>query len=305
MEMQNYRVAVVGMDLSKMDDVITRYLPTLLEAMPLEKVVFVHIAKTLELPDEILEKYPDLIAPIDESIAVGIEDKVKSVFEDRAVEYDIVVQEGSPLESFLKIARIKNADLIVMGRKRELEGSGLLSGHIVRKSPASILFVTENHQPFIKNILVPVDFSRHSSLALTLAGQIQSRTKASIDLANVYAVPTGYHKTGKGYDEFAEIMKGHAESGLSKFLSSNDFDVDLPCEFMLEKDESVSDQLYHHAQNIHTDLIIIGSRGRTKTAALLIGSIVEKLVFADVDIPVMVVKNKGENMGFFEALMRI
>ena len=168
-----------------------------------------------------------------------------------------------------------------------------------------MLFVTENHQPVIKRMLVPVDFSSHSALALRLAESIQQKTKASIDLVNVYYVPIGYHKTGKGFEEFAEIMKGHAQNDLAKFLKKNEFAQDLPCEFMLDKDDSISDQLYHHAQEAHADLIIIGSRGRTKTAALLIGSIVEKLVFEDVDVPVLVVKNKGENMNFFEALMRI
>ena len=300
-----YKIAMVGLDLTAMDDTIIRYLPTLLKALPLERVIFVHIAKELELPDEIIKKYPDVIAPLDENIADGINSTIKDIFENTGVDYDIIVREGTPLENFLKLAKIKNVDLIVMGRKKELEGSGLLAGHIVRKSPTSLLLITENNTPSIDTVLVPVDFSRHSSMALSLGQEVCKRTGADLKFSHVYKVPIGYHKTGKSFEEFAQIMKTHAESDFVRFCESNGVKDHPTCDFLLSDDKPVPKLIYESARKSNSDLIIIGSRGRTRTSALLIGSIVEKLVLKDSDIPVLVVKNKGESMSFFEAIMNI
>ncbi|MEM6814032.1 MAG: universal stress protein [Bacteroidota bacterium] len=195
--------------------------------------------------------------------------------------------------------------MIVPGRKKVLNGLGLISGHIVRKSQTSILFVTEKFNSAIKNILVPLDFSKHSVIALDLALKFQEHTNANIHFSHIYSVPIGFYKTGKSYEEFAEIMKGHAVNDLELFLKQNDVPNDYPCEYILSDDESKAKLLNTYAHESDMDLILIGSRGRTRTSALLIGSIVEKVLLLDSNIPILIVKNRGENMGFFEALMKL
>lgn len=301
----NYEVVVIGLDLSEMDDRIIEYIPILAQTLPLKRFIFVHIAKELELPKEVTEKYPYLLAPLDENIADGINNKVAQHFENIDASYDIMVQEGPPLESFLRICKVKNADLIVMGRKRSLKGSGLLSGHIVRKSPASILLVTEKYNPSIQNILVPIDFSKHSTLALNLGQKLSENENVQMKFAHIYSVPTGYSKSGKSYDEFAEIMKGHAINDMRKFYADHGVGKEVPCEYLLSDHDGKASLINDHAHQTGVDMILIGSRGRTATSALLIGSIVEKVLMLDSDIPILIVKNKGENMGFFEALWKI
>lgn len=300
-----YAVAMVGLDLSEMDDRVLEYVDRLNRSLPFQKIIFVHITTEQDLPDELLEKFPSLAIPLDEGITIGIERKVAPLFENSETSYGIIIKQGSPLESFLKISKDNNADLIILGRKKNLEGSGLLSGHIVRKSPASILFVTETFGPAIKDILLPVDFSRHSAIAYLLAQDFKSQAQSRIRFSHIYSVPLGYYKTGKTYDEFAEIMKSHATKDMAAFMQKHDIKEDLLCEYLLAGKGSKAQLIYDHALETGADLILIGSRGRTATSALLIGSIVEKLLQIDVDIPILVVKDKGENMNFFEALMRI
>jgi nucleotide-binding universal stress UspA family protein len=301
----NYEVAVVGLDLTEMDDRVNEYVGLLCRSLPLKKVIFVHIMEEQDVPDEILEQYPTLAIPLDEGITIGIERKVAPLFEGSSTEYGVIIKQGSPLESFLKISKDNHANLILLGRKKSLEGSGLLSGHIVRKSPASILFVTETFKPEIKDILLPVDFSNHSTIAYRLAKQFKNHCNAWIRFSHLYSVPIGYYKTGKSYDEFAEIIKSHATRDLALFVLKNEIEENSNCEYLLTGKGSKAQLIYDHAAKTGADLILIGSRGRTATSALLIGSIVEKLLQIDVDIPILVVKDKGENMGFFEALMRI
>lgn len=301
----NYEVAVVGLDLSEMDDRVLEYVRVLNQSFPFRKILFVHISKEQDLPDEILSTYPSLALPLDEGIAIRLEQKIAPFFKSSETEFGVIVKHGSPLESFLKISKENDADLVILGRKKSLDGSGLLSGHIVRKSPASILFVTETFKPDIKEILLPVDFSRHSAICYQLAKKFNGKGQASIRFSHLYDVPIGYYKTGKSYEEFAEIMKTNAAKDFARFQISNDIDKTTPCAYMLADKGPKARLIYNHALETSTDLILIGSRGRTATSALLIGSVVEKLLQIDDEIPILVVKDKGENMGFFEALMRI
>lgn len=304
MNANEFKVALVGLDLTSMDDSIISYLPTLFNVLPLEHVIFVHVARKLELPQALLEKYPNLVAPLDEGIANDITKKVAPIFEKRITTFDVIVEEGTPLEGFLKAQKIKQADLIVMGRKKSLEGSGILSGHVVRKSPVSMLFIPQN-PPQLSSILAPVDYSEHSALAANLAIQMKQNSSVKLFMAHVYSVPVGYYKTGKSYKEFAHIMKVHADKDLELFREENNIDKSYECEQLLAENMSVPQLINDYAHRTNTSLIVIGSRGRTKTSALLIGSIVEKLVFKDADIPVFVVKRKGESMGFMETLMHV
>lgn len=301
----NYKLAIVGLDLTEMDDYIINYIPTLLNGLPLERVIFVHIARQLELPEDIIEKYPDLIAPLDESIESDLRRKIEPVFEGKNIRYDILVQEGQPLERFLKICRIKDADLIVMGRKHKLQGSGVLAGDVVRKSHTSMLFITERFDLKLDKILIPSDFSKHTAQSIVLANTFKERIGASLELIHIYQVPNGYSKIGKSYDEFSELLKYHAEDEFKKFCKINDLSEEISCVCLDLENHSEAKFIIDYAHNSRTDLILIGSRGRTNTSALLLGSMAEKIVFEDNDIPVLVVKNKGENLGFFEALMKL
>jgi nucleotide-binding universal stress UspA family protein len=300
-----FEVGMVGLDLTEMDHFLINYVKLLMKTMPLKRILFVHIAKELELPKELTEKYPDLLAPLDENIADGISKKIAPLFEDSDVDYDVIVREGQPFEQFLRLSKIKNVDLIVLGRKRSLKGSGLLAGSIVSKSPVSILFVPERNFETISNVMVPIDFSKHSILCLNLAMKMKELSGVNIHASHIYTVPVGFYKTGKSYEEFADIMKFHAANDYKDFLRENELPNDFPCEYILTDHESKAEVINKYAHEAGMDFILIGSHGRTATSALFIGSIVKKLLQLNLDIPMLVVKHKGENMGFFEAIMKL
>lgn len=301
-----YKVAMVGLDLTEMDDHLIRYTAMMSKILPIERIYFTHVARTLQLPKALQEEYPDLLEPLDESIESDIRAKVDRYFEGSNIEINYIVKEGNPIEKILKLSKIKNADLILMGRKKNLYGSGIVSTRIAQRCPCSLLLVTSDYTATIKKILVPVDFSDHAALATDLALRIQTATLPSdIKLINVYAVPTGYNKTGKSYKEFAAIMKGHAEKDFELFLQNNDFPSEISCEYLLTDDRKYPDLIYDYGEKNAADLIVIGSRGRKSISSILIGSVAEKLVYLDSHIPVLIVKEKGENMGFFDALMKL
>ncbi len=300
-----FKVILVALDLSEMDDRLIRYAAVMSKMAPIERIIFVHVAKDLELPDDLRKKYPDLLAPLDESIESDIRGKVEGIFGPTDVDINYIIKEGNPIEKLLKLSKIKEVDLILMGRKKSLRGSGLVSSHIARKCPCSLLLVTEDFNEQISKILVPVDFSQHSLMATRQALGLATNADAQVVFSHAYHVPSGYHKTGKSHDEFAKIMKGHAENDCKRFLQRNELPADIECEYMLTNDGLTAELVYTYGKNAQADLIVMGSKGRTRTSAILMGSLAEKIVFKSADIPVLIVKSKGENMGFLEALLRV
>ncbi len=302
---QPFQIALVALDLTKMDEHLIRYASMLCKLLSLERLFFLHVAKDLELPEELLEKYPTLMAPLDESLQADIMKKVMKHFKNIKTDVECVVKDGPPIEKILKFAKVKAVDLILMGRKKSLEGSGLVSSHIARKCPSSLLLVPEISKPKIKKVLVAVDFSGHSAIALNHALALVNDAPKQVELMHSYTVPPGYTKIGKTYEEFDEIIKGHAQRECREFLKKHQFPKEIRCAYFSSGPESKEEAIHNHAVECGADMILVGSRGRTATSSILMGSLAEKLVLLESEIPVLIVKKKGENMGFIEAMLRI
>lgn len=304
--MKNFSTALVGLDLTEMDDILIKKTITFIEFLGVKKCYFIHVAKNLAIPQEILDSYPDLLAPADESIEAIMTDKLKQFNFPSSVEIEVFAEEGShPLDTFLRWARIKDVDLIVMGRKEELEGSGSLAKGVAKKAPCSILMLQEKRPIGMpKKIMVPTDFSSHNHMIFEFGERISKEVGAELVPVNIYDIPHGYSKTGKSFEEFAEIMRENAEKDYKKFLQKNDR-KNIPCQFILRENSHDGEILLKHALEIGADMILLGSRGKSKSAAIMLGSTAEDLIAANNLVPMLIFKKKGETIGFFEALFKI
>lgn len=296
---------LVGLDLSDMDEKLLSYTSGLVKLFGVEVVYFLHVAKSLDLPKKLVEKYPDMVAPVDEALERDITAKVEKYF-TATCEYKVEVREGNAEDKILRWADQKEIDLVVMGRKRELRGTGVLPGRLAKTVHCSILFVPENATDKITKILVPVDFSKTSSMALEEAIFIKKAIGAQIILHNSYRVPSGYHLSGKSYEEFGEIMKSNAYEDAVEFLQRSELKAsDVEIELTLDEDDDPAGQSYALAEEKNADLIVIGSKGRTGLASILLGSVADKMIQYDSKIPLMVVKDKKENLDFLQALLKL
>ncbi|MDF9795834.1 nucleotide-binding universal stress UspA family protein [Catalinimonas alkaloidigena] len=299
---------LVCVDLSEMDEDVIRYSSEIAKITEADSVYFLHAAKDLNLPQDVANKYQDVLAPVDETIKRQVEDTVYSYFskEDNTEEH-IDILEGKPTDTVLKYAKRKNVDLIILGKHTHKGKPKINQGKIAELSHCSVLFVPKGANIQIRSIMVAADFSENSKRALEQAMHIKEKNDdVKIYGHNVYTVPHGYHKTGKSYDEFAEIMKGHAEKDAQKFFKKHHIEQDM-CEmhFTLSDDDKVHDELNDFAVEKDVDLIMVGSQGRTAAASILLGSVAEHILHYNNNIPVFIVKEKNHNMSFLEALLKI
>lgn len=297
---------MIGLDLTEMDDILITKTIVFMEFLGIDKCYFVHVSKDLAVSQEILDKHPELMASGDESLEADISEKLKKLNFPSNIEVEIFALEGDhPLDTFLRWARIKNVDLIIMGRKETLQGSGSLAKGIAKKAPCSILMLQEKRPPGLpKKIMVPTDFSDHTEMIYNFSERISRDMNAELVPVHLYQVPHGYSKTGKSFEEFSEIMKENANNDFKKFLQKNKH-KNLECAFVLHEGGNEGDILLKEAHKINADMILLGSRGRTKSAAILLGSVAEKLVMVNNVLPMLIFKKKGETVGFIDALLRI
>lgn len=304
--MYRFKRLLVGISFADQDGASLRYAALISRMAKSEKITFLHVASTLDLPEDLLEEYPDLFQPVDRYAKQEMEALVRKYFDgdpDTRINYEVV--EGSPLIEFLRSAKEEEVDLIVMRKRRRPTASGTLFEKLARKAPCSVLFVPEGSKAWFTDILVPVDFSENSEDALEAAVALASVSTdiREIHCLHVYGVPIGYSKTGKSYKQFAEIMKGHAEKNYREFIEKIDtkgLSV-TPLFRLAKKDYKGIEQVVKEHQS---SLLVIGARGRKAGAGILLGSVTEHLI-KTTTIPLLAVKKKGAGMGLLDALLKL
>jgi len=306
--MEEIKRILVAVDLTEMDETLIRYIAFLSNRINLDKVYFINVMKNMELPEKILEKYPNLAAPMDESTKKEIEYTIdQEAGNQLKADYEIKITDGDITDKVLKWAKIKDVDMILLGRKSGLDGQGIVSSKIVRLAPCSVVFVPEVLPELLKRLLVPIDFSEASKLSVQYAIFIAKNVpEIKVTFLNVYHVPTGYHVSGKSVEEFAEIMEQNAEESFKEFIA--EFDTSLlnyEAKFILDDKHDPAKKIYQFALKNKATAIAVGSKGRTQAAAVLLGSISEKLISLNSQIPTIVAKQPRHNMRFLEALLKI
>ena len=123
----------------------------------------------------------------------------------------------------------------------------------------------------------------------------------SIVCLHALTVPPVYVQIGKTYEEFTEMTKEHAAKAFEAYI--RDFDVeDLSVVPLFIPDERPSKAIEKTIGSEKPDLVVMGARGRTDVAAVLLGSTTERVI-RRTDVPVLAVKKKGEGLNFLKALL--
>lgn len=299
---------MVGLDLTAMDQVLIKYVADLARIIKPEKIYFVNAQPELEHGEDLLDDYPELHEPVDEHLEERLREEVLKHFKG-ADQYDIdyKILEGKPFEELLQWTKIKNIDLLLVGRKKDLKGSGILPTRLAHKVMCSILFVPQKATLKLDNIYLAADFSEHSDMAFEEALRLaKGNENATINVFNSFTLPSGYYKTGKSEEEFVEIMNDHAVKKYNKMIERFDVEhVHIQPVFKFDEENAPAQLMNEIAHQNNADLILIGARGRTATTAMFLGSVTEKLLTLDSDIPLLIVKDKNKTFDFLELLKKI
>jgi nucleotide-binding universal stress UspA family protein len=187
---------------------------------------------------------------------------------------------------------------------------------LARRAPCQILIVPEGINKRIeggvhlKTLLVPIDFSEYSALALERALAIARRNKHKHEIEivcqYVFALPSGYHLSGKSEEEFSDIMCTNAKESYEEFIEDiNTEGVNVRVVYSKDINDDLTSDIRDLAGEIDADGIIIGSKGRTATAALFLGSFAEKLINNTTNFSLLVVRKKKDYEGILDLLKKL
>ncbi len=307
--MYQIKKLMVCLDQSELDKTLVEFASFITKVNQTKKIYFTNVIRNLNIPKDVLEEFPNLIDNMIEERKTQMRQVVEAnFFKKEGIEFAYVVKEGQLSKKVLKLAHEKSVDMIIIGRKVNLPGTGVVSQRLARRASCSLLIIPEGSKPKIDRLLVPSDFSDYSKDAMEEAIMIVEKygRKAEIICQNVYTVPSGYHFTGKSFKEFKAIMEMHAEINFKKFIRNIDTkDIKVTPVYTQDEDDDPVEDILEKAKEINADSIVIGAKGRTAATALFIGSMAERLIQLNDQFPLLVTRPKGKNAGILDYILEI
>ncbi len=294
--MEKMKNLLVCVDLSEMDEVLMKYASMVSKLLNSEKIFFLHAMDSDRFSIE--EK---------EGLKSQIEENTKKFFVGNpTIEQHIELKVQPCAEDFSKVVENNDIDLVIVGRKLNKGGNCTTPKELLKEVECSTLFVPNSAVADINKIIVPVDFSGESEHDIELGIDFAKKNNAEIIFNNVYTVPSGYSSLGKSYEEYAEIMKKNTHLAFAKFITKFDLTgIKHSSVYTLDDDKKPADKIYAAAKREKADIIIIDSKGKSFVASILLGSVTDELTEFDNEIPLLILKDEEESVGFLEALFRI
>jgi nucleotide-binding universal stress UspA family protein len=216
-------------------------------------------------------------------------EKAKEIGDQEKVVIKTVLEEGDPFIKIVDTALSENCDLIVLGRKKELGLMGkLLGANVARtigQSPIDILVIPEGSNLSFNKILVPIDGSIYSEIALKKACKIAQTFSSELFILSVVDIPV---EISAEYPDLRERVYSKAKNileGAQKLAENLCKKVETDI-----REGDPAEEILSFIKEKGIETVVMGSHGKTGMKRLLMGSVAEKvLTFAS--IPILVSKS--------------
>ncbi len=303
--MDQFKNILVCLDLTDMDEVLVKYANYLAETFNPDKITFIHVMEYYDIPEELTATFPDLDKPLDEIVKEEIDEKIEDFFEQKhAVKFEVVLESGSTTEKIIQYCRKKKVDLTLLGKKIGYSGAGGVTRKIIGLVPSTVLLVSETSPHKTEKIMVRMDFTNTSAIALKTGQTLAKDIGAELICHHVYKLPLNYfpQNAPNKIKKLKKQLGEWVEKEYQKFLKKEKLKADVPITYSMDLHGEEAQILYSQAIRNNVDLILIGTRLKSQLANIILDSTSEKLTGTDKNIPVMVVKDRKQSIGFLKAL---
>ncbi|TVR35631.1 MAG: universal stress protein [Balneolaceae bacterium] len=292
------------LDLTKMDDVLIGYSAFLSSVVTPETITFLHVIHSGPNAMDIVKEFPEINTreEFETLIRNELKDKIKEHFNETSIEIRIVLKEGRPTDQIVEMTNTLEPDLLMVGSKIGYAGEGIIPKRILNYVASSVLFIPENCRYGLDHILVPVDFSEQSAVALKTAVQLMNGSENDVTAQHIYHYRAQFfpymltEKEKRKVDEEVEQKK-------EKFKS--EFDIPSKVEFSLDvhKSGKVADVVYERLIEKKADLIVIASKSK-KMASFIREDFTDKMVDYVFGVPLLIQKNKEKYKRLLDRLFK-
>lgn len=198
------------------------------------------------------------------------------------VELDI----GHPFLALVKGCRRHGADLLVLGTRGTEHGPnqiGAVAAKCVRKAPADVLLVREGAAHPFRHITACVDLSETSAKAVRAARLLAEDEGARLDCLHVYQSALALSMDYGGLmpalplpsNETPEVWQKELDAFLEPLLRTA---KGLKTSALVMESLNIREAIYEHLRETKSDLVVLGTRGKSDLRALIMGTTAEKVV---------------------------
>lgn len=296
--MRPTRQLMVGLDLTLLDSILISYAGFLTRQLVPEKILFVTV-----IPEEVFpSSFKSALRVVEDEMLEltkeEIQEKIEEHFpRDLDVDVEIQVVKGSPMDKLVGLAYERHIDILILGRKKELKGSGVLANGILRYVNCSVLLVPEMVKRRLSNILLCNDFSAFSKRAMDAAMRMAYSNPEEISIYSQHVIPVETATDGSVNEEdhaMHEALREVAMNQYNAFIDQFELgDIHVTPVFSLNKEHTIAETIHRTARQKQADLVVIGSRGRSLSTPFMMGSLTEKLSKKMSNIPLLVIKGQG------------
>ena len=279
---------MVALSLSEPDVELLRYASIVAELGPCEVIRFIHVITT----DAQAPGASDV-----EALRQRLEAEVRSHFRAACSRVILDVVVGPRLDRLLELAIRHEHDVILVGHRRARSGRRSLARRLAMMAPCSVWLVPEGSPIRITNLLVPIDFSDHSADAVSIATEIA----AARGLTTCLAIHVFFDSSTVRYDEHLNEIRGREEAAFAELIAQTDCHG-VVVEPIFEESTHASQAILRVAQRHEADLIVMNTRGRSRAASVLLGSVTSETMSAT-SVPLLAVKHFGSRLTLLQALM--
>ncbi len=211
------------------------------------------------------------------------------------------------LDNLLHHALDTRADILVMGGRTHV-----LASRAAMLAPCSVLMVPDHSTLTFDNVLVPVDFSDSSAEAARCAVMLAEKAHGDWKAVTVESADDAWldWKDDNGrmeqrLAEFLEKATGRSAAGrcmvepLNRSVVAVDHTGISPAHHIEGAD--IASTIAQVAVREKASLVVVGTRGRSRSALILLGSVTEHLMQLAV-CPVLAVKHAG-HLGLVEGIL--
>jgi nucleotide-binding universal stress UspA family protein len=299
--MYKFKTLMAGIDLTNDNASLLRYAFHVSQLFNSKRIHFVHVTDDLEGDKR---QYAGE-QPYYQYLKEQIQQKIRRYFSNDTIEILINVLEGKPEEQLLHWASVNEVDALLIGKPPLTENKKVTPYHLTRLAPCSVIIVPEQATTQLKQIFIPVDNSSYTNMSLEKVERLLSKNP-SLQVTLYHAIPppiTFLVSNSPRYKQFVEELKNDVREEMKELVQMAEKRDNLTFEIAV-CDDSAAECIIQKGQDLDADLIIMGSKGRTNTAAVLMGSITENVIKTNDKIPMFILRQKGERKSLIQELFQ-
>jgi nucleotide-binding universal stress UspA family protein len=215
---------------------------------------------------------------------------------------------GEPAESICSLIETDKIDLIVM---TSVSSSGISIGkmlgsvtdHVCRTVPIPVMLIRPKNikengkNRLISHLLIPLDGSELSELALPVGEELGAKLKASITLfqmANMIRMYDSGDGSGTGFVNYARF-DDEEKARVSAAMAAKDKELKgrgLDSSYVVTSGFDAAGEIMEVSKKVGADLVVMSTHGRSGPARWVLGNVAEK-VLRHGDSPLLLVHAKS------------